>query len=287
MNKTLDLKLVDSFEKKLIEEEKSIHTIKKYRRDILKFYKFLPKDKCITKERMIGYKMYLKENYKIVSANSMLVAVNRFLEYICLGEYKVRQFKVPRVFFCRESRFMSKAEYERMVKAATEKKDIQLSLIMQTICSTGIRVGELQFIDVKALNAGYAYITNKGKSRIAFLPVALGKVLKSYCKSCGILKGPVFLNKNRQPVNRSVVWRKMKDLCRYAHVEKEKVFPHNLRHLFAFTFYNMKKDLLRLAEILGHASIETTRIYTASTGKEHMRLISDLGLVLSEYKSET
>ena len=109
-------------QKKLIEEEKSIHTIKKYRRDILKFYKFLPKDKCINKERMIGYKMYLKENYKIVSANSMLVAVNRFLEYICLGEYKVRQFKVPRVFFCRESRFMSKAEYERMVKAAAEKR---------------------------------------------------------------------------------------------------------------------------------------------------------------------
>ena len=174
---------------------------------------------------------------------------------------------------------MSKKEYERLVISAEQKGDIQLSLIMQTICSTGIRVGELSSIHMKAVEDGYACVSNKGKSRVIFLPKELIRLLKAYSVRMGITSGPVFRSKNGKAVDRSVIWRKMKKLSREAGINENKVFPHNLRHLFAFTFYSLKKDLLRLAEVLGHTSIETTRIYTVATGEEHKKIISQLGLV--------
>lgn len=272
------------FQKKLEEEEKAVLTMKKYLHDILMFYEYLPIDKKVTKERVLAYKQYLKEHYQISSANSMLAAFNLFLSYQGWNTCKVKQFKVQRVFFCRQDKFLSKDEYERIVNCAKRKGKEQLSLIMQTICSTGIRVSELCYIDVQAVRRGKALIHNKGKSRVVFLPKELLWLLREYCKSHQIHNGPIFLSKRGKPMDRSVIWRQMKSLCKEAKVEESKVFPHNLRHLFALTFYKVKKDLLRLAEILGHTSIETTRIYTLTTEGEQQQLLSQLGLVLKNKK---
>lgn len=288
MKRKMNAALIQAYQASLKEEEKSRLTIDKYMRDILHFYNYLSSDKCVDKSVVMEYKEYLQKKYQISSANSMLAALNGFFSHLGWIECKVRQFKIQKMFFCQKDRFITKAEYERLVMEAEKHGDYQLSLIMQSICSTGIRVSELKFIDVKAINTGYACITNKGKSRIVFLPGALTRLLKIYCKEQGITKGPVFVSRNNRAVDRSVVWRKMKQLCKKAGVDEKKVFPHNLRHLFAFTFYRAKKDLLRLAEILGHSSIETTRLYTAATGKEHMQLLSRLGLVcVSRYKKIT
>lgn len=279
MDKIIRLENIQKYEGILYEEEKSKLTIEKYIRDIMHFYRFLPQGKAVNKEQVIAYKQYLKESYRVSSANSMLVALNRFFEYMGWSDCKVQQFKIQKTFFCRNDSFISKKEYERLIESAERKGDIQLNLIMQTICSTGIRVSELSAIDVKAVEAGYAYVTNKGKSRVVFLPKALVRLLKMYLIRNGITSGPVFISRNGRAVDRSVIWRRMKKLCQDAGIDAKKVFPHNLRHLFALTFYRLKKDLLRLAEVLGHASIETTRIYTATTGEEHKKIISQLGLV--------
>lgn len=279
MDRIIRLENIKEYESKLHEEEKSKLTIEKYIRDIRHFYNFLPQGKRVNKERVIAYKQHLKEYYRVSSANSMLVALNRFFEYLGWGDCKVQQFKIQKTFFCRNDSFISKKEYEKLIESAERKGDFQLNLIMQTICSTGIRVSELSAIDVKAVAAGYAYVDNKGKSRVIFLPKALVRLLKTYLFKTGITSGPVFVSRNGSAVDRSVIWRRMKKLCRDAGIDAKKVFPHNLRHLFALTFYRLKKDLLRLAEVLGHASIETTRIYTATTGEEHKKIISQLGLV--------
>lgn len=279
MERKLTLELMKQYEDYLYEEEKAKLTIEKYKRDLKKFYNFLSGDKVIEKRKVIEYKEFLKNNYQVSSANSMIVALNRFLEYAGWFECKVRQFKIQKTLFCKKETFLTKKEYENLIVAARETGDIQLSLLMQTICSTGIRVSELQFITVQSLKTGYAQINNKGKVRVIFIPKQLIKLLKSYCVSQKIEAGPIFVSKTNSPINRTIIWKKMKGLCRKANVDEKKVFPHNLRHLFAFVFYRLEKNLLRLAEVLGHSSIETTRIYTATTGEEHQRLISKLGLV--------
>lgn len=279
MKKILTMELIDQYKDYLYEEEKAKSTIEKYIRDIKKFYSFLPKEKTIEKKIVIEYKEFLKEHYKISSANSMIVAINRFFEYAVWQECKVHQFKIQKALFCKKETYLTKEEYETLIKTAKVIGDYQLYFIMQTICSTGIRVSELQYITVQSLKKGYAEICNKGKSRIILLPKPLIKVLKTYCASFAISSGSVFVSKSNLPISRITIWKKMKNLCNIAEIEKEKVFPHNLRHLFAFTFYRLEKNLLRLAEVLGHSSIETTRIYTTTTGEEHQRLISRLGLV--------
>lgn len=286
MERKLTIELMKQYEDYLFEEEKAKLTIEKYKRDIMKFYHFLSGDKVIEKRKVIEFKEYLKNNYQVSSANSILVALNRFLEYAGWFECKVRQFKIQRTLFCKKETYLTKKEYENLITAANEAKDIQLSLLMQTICSTGIRVSELQFITVQSLKTGYAQINNKGKVRVIFIPKQLIKVLRSYCVSQKIEAGPIFLSKTNSPINRTIIWKKMKGLCHKANVDEKKVFPHNLRHLFAFVFYSLEKNLLRLAEVLGHSSIETTRIYTATTGDEHQKLISKLDLVYdySEFK---
>ncbi|WP_077611318.1 tyrosine-type recombinase/integrase [Clostridium sp. Marseille-P2415] len=286
MGKVLTIDLINQYENHLYEEEKAKLTIEKYIRDIKKFYIFLPAEKAVDKKKVIEYKEYLKNHYQVSSVNSMLVALNRFLEYAGWLECKVHQFKIQRALFCKKETCLSKIEYETLIKTAKREGDIQLNLLMQTICSTGIRVSELQYITVQALESEYAQINNKGKNRVIFLPKPLIKVLRSYCVSNGITSGPIFITKSNSPINRTTIWKKMKGLCKKAKVDERKVFPHNLRHLFAFTFYRAEKNLLRLAEVLGHSSIETTRIYTATTGEEHQKLISRLGLVFdSRYKN--
>lgn len=279
MEKRITRESLELFEKRLRQEEKAALTVSKYLRDVRRFLEYVGEGGEADKEHVLRYKQYLKENYRISSANSMLAALNMYLRFMGWEECRVRQFKVQRSFFCRKEEYLSKEEYERLLSAAGRQGDEQLGLIMQTLCSTGIRIGELGYITAEAVAAGETAIWNKGKERRIFLPGPLVRLLSGYCARRKITSGPVFVTGKRQPVSRGSVWRRMKGLCRQAGVEEEKVFPHNLRHLFAFTFYQAKKDLLYLAEILGHTSVETTRIYTRTPGQGHRKLISSLGLV--------
>lgn len=273
------LDYIEDYAKFLCMEEKSRLTIEKYIRDLKHFYYFLSENKRVDKECVISYKEYLREKYRVSSANSMLAALNGFFDYLGWEDCRVKQFKIQKVLFCQQDKQLTKKEYERLLDTSSLLGEKQLNLIMQTICSTGIRVSELRYITVEAVNSGYAYIDNKGKSRIIFLPQPLAKILKTYCSREGITRGAVFINRKKECVSRYYIWKKMKELCSKSGVNPKKVFPHNLRHLFAFTFYRIEKDLLRLAEVLGHSSIETTRIYTTTNGKEHYKIISRLGLV--------
>ncbi|MBT9777067.1 tyrosine-type recombinase/integrase [Clostridium sp. MCC353] len=275
----LSMEMIPAFEKYLYEQERSQATIKKYIRDLKKLFTYLAEDLEISKEKMIRFKQELTGCYKPASVNSILAAVNHFLEFAGLGEYKVKQVRVQKTLFCQQERELSKEEYFRLVNAAKQKKNQRISVLMQAICSTGIRVSEHRFITAEALKEGYFRIYNKGKSRIVFLPPELIHVLKQYCLENGIEHGPVFITKSGRPLDRSNIWSMMKALCGEAGVDQKKVYPHNLRHLFAFTFYGVEKDLLRLADILGHTSVDTTRIYTVSSGWEHKRILSKLGLV--------
>lgn len=275
----LSMEMISAFERYLYEQERSQATIKKYIRDLNKLFTYLAEDLEISKEKMIRFKQDLTKRYKPASVNSILAAVNHFLEFAGLGEYKVKQVRVQKALFCQQERELTKDEYFRLINAAKQKKNQRIGVLMQAICSTGIRVSEHRFITVEALTEGHFRIYNKGKSRIVFLPPELTGVLKRYCQENKIERGPVFITKNRRPLDRSNIWSMMKALCGEADVDRKKVYPHNLRHLFAFTFYGVEKDLLRLADILGHTSVDTTRIYTVSSGWEHKRILSKLGLV--------
>lgn len=275
----LSMEMIPVFEKYLYEQERSKATIEKYVRDLKKLFGYLAGDLEISKDKMIRFKQELTEKYKTSSVNSILAAVNHFLEFAGMGNCKVKQVRVQRKLFCQQEKELSKEEYFRLIKAAQNKKNMRISYLMQAICSTGIRVSEHQFITVEALKEGCLRIYNKGKSRIVFLPGELITVLIRYCKEHGIEQGPVFITKSGRPLDRSNIWAMMKALCEDAKVDAKKVYPHNLRHLFAFTFYGIEKDLLRLADILGHTNVDTTRIYTVSSGWEHKRILSKLGLV--------
>ena len=212
--------------------------------------------------------------------NSILAAVNHFLQYIGLSNCKVKQVKMQRQMFRGKEEELTKEEYQRLLKAARKTENDRICLLMQAICTTGIRVSEHKFITVEAVMEGFLKIYNKGKSRIVFLPKNLRKELSAYCREKEIKSGPVFITRGGKPMNRSNIWSEMKALCMRAGVERNKVYPHNLRHLFAYTFYEIEKDLLRLADVLGHSNINTTRIYTVSDGMEHRRIMTKLELVL-------
>ena len=210
----------------------------------------------------------------------MLAAVNKFLDFIGASELKVKRLKIQRNMFINEQKELTKQEYYRLIKAAQQQSNKRLNLILQTICSTGIRISELKYITKEAINNGRAEINCKGKLRVIFLPKDLCKKLKQYSISKNIKTGSVFITKNGNELDRSNIWRDMKKLCEYAKVAPEKVFPHNLRHLFARMFYAIEQDIVKLADILGHSSINTTRIYTASSGREHQEKIEKLSYAL-------
>ena len=264
------------YEKCLRQEEKSQATLEKYMRDIRHFLAFL-EDRTVSKEETIAYKEYLAQNYAPVSVNSMLVAVNGFLRFFGMQKCCVRLLKIQRQIFCREEKELTRQEYKRLVQAAA---GTQTSYVLQTICGTGIRVSELQYITAEAVYQGKAAVNCKNKTRIIFIPGPLQKLLKEYMKKTGLQSGPVFLGKNKKPLDRSYIWRKMKELCRTAEVAPEKVFPHNLRHLFARVFYIIEKDIVRLADLLGHSSINTTRIYTMETGDQHISRMEQVQKIL-------
>ena len=194
-------------------------------------------------------------------------------------DLRVKKLKIQKQIFASTDKELSKAEYDRLLQAAKQKKNERLYLLMQTICSTGIRVSEVRYITVEAVARGIAEINCKGKRRQLFLPKQLCQVLKQYIKEQKIKSGSVFITKNGNPLDRSNIWTDMKKLCKAANVSEKKVFPHNLRHLFARTYYSLQKDIVRLADILGHSSVNTTRIYTMETGEIHRRQIQKLGLL--------
>lgn len=259
-------------------EEKSDATIEKYTRDIKSFLKFI-NDRPVTKEIIIEYKQRLiANNYAIRSINSMITSVNCFMNFMGFADCKVKTMKKQREIFCAEEKELTKAEYMRLLEASKEQK--QLNLLMQTICGTGIRVSELQFFTVESVCSGQVIVRCKNKTRTIILPGKLRKLLLFYAKKSNIRKGSIFVTKNGKPLDRSNIWSQMKNLCEKAGVNPKKVFPHNLRKLFARTFYKIEKDIAKLADVLGHGCIETTRIYIMSTGIEHRRKIERLNLII-------
>lgn len=267
------------FQNRLMEDEKSTATIQKYLRDLKAFFTFANTE-SINKDTAIRYKQYLQENYKPSSVNSMLAAVNRFFKEMGWFECIVKPMKIQRQPFRSRERELSKEEYYRLLKAAKTQNNMRLYLLIQTICATGIRVSELQFITVEALRSSRAVVSLKGKTRSVLLPAAMCREPKSYAKRRGIKTGSVFVTRSGRPVDRSNILHSMKALCETAGVDRNKVFPHNLRHLFACLYYQAEKDISRLADLLGHSNINTTRIYTCVSGEEQTRQIERLGLVL-------
>lgn len=276
--KKITQNMVVNFKNFLIDEEKSHATLEKYMRDINAFREWLG-TKLIEKVTVLEYKAYLIENYAPASANSMLSSINSFFEFNEWHDLKVKMLKIQKQIFADKNKELTKAEYERLLDAAKSKKNERLYYLMQTICSSGIRVSELRSITIEAIKARKATIKCKGKMRVVILPKELCKLLSEYAKEQKISSGPVFVTKTGKPLDRSAIWKMMKQLCESAGVPKEKVFPHNLRHLFARTYYTIQKDIVRLADILGHSSINTTRIYTMETGDIHRRQIQKLGLL--------
>ena len=276
--KNITQKLIEEFKIFLVSEEKSYATVEKYIRDICAFSEWIC-GRNVDKTAVLEYKAYLVENYKPASVNSVLSSLNSFFTYNEWYDCKVKSLKIQKQIFASKDKELTKAEYERLLDAAKSKKNERLYLLMQTICSTGIRVSELRFVTVSAVNTSVANINCKGKLRQVFLPKALCKVLTRYIREQKITSGSVFVSRTGKPLDRSNIWSDMKKLCESAGVSKDKVFPHNLRHLFALTYYSLQKDIVRLADILGHSSVNTTRIYTMETGEVHKRHIERLGLL--------
>lgn len=260
-------------------EERSEATIDKYMRDIQSFAVFIG-EAPLTKQLLVAYKDHLGGSYAATSANSMIAALNTFLRFCGWHELCVKRFRVQRQAYCSEEKELTKAEYVRLVETAKRKGNERLNLILQTICSTGIRVSELQYITVGAVKKGEAFINCKGKNRRIFIVPELRRKLLRYIKAEKIRSGSVFVTRSGRPVCRSCIWREMKGLCKQANVSPQKVFPHNLRHLFARTFYGIERDIAKLADILGHASINTTRVYIITTGSEHRRKMEQLRLIV-------
>ena len=271
--------VIAKFKAHLILEEKSAATTQKYIRDVKVFAAYV-KNGEITKEVVIAYKRYLQENYAVRSVNSMLASINSLFAFLGWHGLKVKALKLQKQVFCPEEKELTKEEYTRLCKAAARRRNERLGLILQTICGTGIRVSELQYITVEAAKRGEAVVNCKGKTRPVFIVKALKQKLLRYAAEQGIKSGMIFVTRTGKPVSRTNIWREMKALCGEANVNPQKVFPHNLRHLFARVFYRIEKDIAKLADILGHSSINTTRIYIISTGTEHRRRMERMRLIL-------
>ncbi len=278
-NRTIHKSTLHSFERYLIENEKTLATCEKYIRDLRTFAEFIA-ERPLNKPLVLEYKAFLGQTYAIRSANSMLAALNSFLRYMGWHNLCVKQFKVQKDVYCSEEKELNKREYTALIKAAEQAKNHRLSLVIQTICGTGIRVSELQYITVEAVRRGEATVSCKGKSRKIFIVNALRKKLLRYATGRNIISGIIFQTQSGKPLNRSNIWREMKSLCELAGVSPQKVFPHNLRHLFARTFYSIDKDIAKLADILGHSNINTTRIYIITTGAEHQRRMENMQLII-------
>lgn len=272
-------KAIDEFKEHLILEERSEITIEKYIRDVKAFAKYT-QNSAITKETVIAYKKHLQENYAVRSVNSMLASINSLFAFLGWHDLKVKSLKLQQQVFCPEEKELTKAEYARLCRTAERKHNERLNLILQTICGTGIRVSELQYITVEAIKQGEAVVNCKAKTRSVFIVKELKQKLLRYAAEQNIKSGMIFVTRTGKPISRTNIWREMKALCEEANVNPQKVFPHNLRHLFARVFYGIEKDIAKLADILGHSSINTTRIYIISTGTEHQKQLENMRLII-------
>lgn len=268
---------IQTFEAYLRREEKSPVTVEKYVSDTKRFMEYCLR-RSITKELVLAYKQDLMKRYAARSVNSKLASLNSFFTSLGWTDCKVKSLKLQRQTFLTEEKELTKAEYFRLLKAARGKQ--RLSLILQTICATGIRVSELQYFTIDAVRRGLVTVRCKSKTRNIFVPGKLKTLLLNYAEQKGIASGILFRTRTGRPVSRCNIWADMKKLCNDAQVNPKKVFPHNLRKLFARTFYGIEKDIAKLADILGHSSIDTTRIYIMTTGAEHRKKIERLGLVV-------
>lgn len=271
--------LLRHYTEHLREQERSVATVEKYTRALRTFYLWLPDEKSVDRENVMAYKQTLSKGHSPGGVNVELAALNGFFRFMGWNDLCLRPLRIQRRAFADRSRELTRAEYERLVKAAERRKDCRLSLLLQTMAATGIRVSEVQFITVEAVQTGKAEISLKGKIRTILLPGKLCRKLRKYLSRAGITSGAVFRTRTGRALGRKEIWAQMKTLCAAAGVEPGKVFPHNLRHLFARVFYAAQKDIAKLADLLGHSSIETTRIYLLSSGTEHQRALDSLRLV--------
>ena len=270
----------EEFAVRLAEEEKSASTIEKYLRDVTAFFLWLGK-KPLAKETVLLWKAeLLRRGYAAVTVNAKLAALNRYLLFAGRTDCRVRPLRIQRRVFRRSERELSQREYRELIDAARSQGMERTALIMETICATGIRVSELRYITVEAAKRGESSVALKGKIRMILLPRKLCAKLLKYAKQKNITAGEIFLSPSGESLSRKRIWSDMKAVCRLTGIAPSKVFPHNLRHLFAVTYYNMCHDVAKLADVLGHSSIETTRIYLISTGREHALYLEQMKLVV-------
>ena len=261
------------FIEKLTELERSSLTVEKYARDVMTFRRWVGSDGHFDKSNVIRFKQVIREKYRLSSANSMLSALNKFFQLMGWEDCRIRTFKTQRASFRNEEKELSVEEYQRLLKAAKEKGDLQILSIMETIASTGIRISELPFITVASVSTRRALVSLKGKSRQVLIPAELSKKLRLYCRERKITSGSIFVTRTGRPIDRSNILHRMKALSTAAKVNREKIFPHNLRHFFAVNYYKAEKDIVRLADLLGHANINTTRIYTLISSESQLDIL--------------
>ena len=271
--------IISDFKKYLLLEERSGATVEKYIRDVTAFTEYL-NGEIVTKDAVIAYKKYLQDKYAIRSVNSMIAGINCFFSFLGCQDMRVKSVKLQNQIYRPEEKELTKAEYTRLCMIAERNKNRRLNLIIQTICGTGIRVSELQFITGESVESGEATVSCKGKTRSVFIVKNLQKKLLHYAKGQGIKSGMIFITRTGKAISRTNIWREMKNLCEQADVNPNKVFPHNLRHLFARTYYGIEKDIAKLADNLGHSIINTTRIYIISTGVEHRQRMENMQLII-------
>ena len=276
----LMIEVLDMYRTYLVERERSASTIRQYVRDVESFLRETGDGGPMTKAKVIAYKEDLCGRYRISSVNTKLAAINSFLEFTGRSDMKVKCLKMQRRPYSPQEKELTKSEYLRLVDSAKRSGDERLALIVQTLGGTGIRVSELRYITVEAVRRGEAYVWLKGKNRVILIAGKLRKLLRGYISANGLVTGPVFVTRGRKPIDRSNVWKMLKRLGEKAGVEAAKIFPHNIRHLFARCFYEREKDIAKLADVLGHSSINTTRVYIITSGYEHRRMLDALGLVV-------
>ena len=269
-------KNIEEFEHFLYERENAEATIRKYRTDIYTFCRFLGEDRVVSKQRVLEYKEWLILQYAVSSVNSILASLNQFLEFMGVDYLKVKRLKMQNNLFVNQEKELTRQEYQRLLQTARNEGKEQLALCIETIAATGIRISELKYFTVEHVRKGRIEIYNKGKYRRVFLAEDIRNKILLFCEGQKIQKGYIFVTKSGKPKDRSNIWSEMKGLTEKAGVSKEKVFPHNLRHLFARVYYQYTKDLTGLADLLGHSSLNVTRIYTANTGEVYQEQLNQI-----------
>lgn len=267
---------INKFEQFLYERENAIATIRKYKTDIRTFFRFLENERMVNKSRLLEYKEWLMVRYAVSSVNSILAALNQFLEFLGAKYLKVKRVKAQRKLFLQEEKELTRQEFQKLLNIARSEGKDQLALCMETIAATGIRISELRYFTLESVKQGRIEIYNKGKYRKIFLPQIIRRKLICFCKEQKINSGYIFRTRSGKPKDRSNIWSEMKALKDKAGIDGEKIFPHNLRHLFARTYYQCTKDLAGLADLLGHSSLNITRIYTSNTGEIYQKQLDQM-----------